>query len=98
MLGNVDHPLHQSFAMKLPTLPALTLLALAAMPPMAAAQPAALPPPPGWAGSAGAGLALTSGNSDTSTVNAAYELKRDNGGVIVLKSNGRWSTASRRTC
>ena len=39
-------------------------------------------------GSAGAGLALTSGNSDTSTVNAAYELKRDTGGNIVFNSNG----------
>jgi putative salt-induced outer membrane protein len=51
------------------------------------AQPAP-PPPPGWVGSAGAGLAMTSGNSDTSTVNAAYELKRDTGGDFVLRSNG----------
>ncbi len=75
--------------MKTRTLPALMmiLLALAAIPTIADAQPAAAPPP-GWVGSAGAGLALTSGNSDTSTVNAAYELKRDTGGDIVLKSNG----------
>ena len=68
----------------------MTVLALAAIPNLAEAQaPApAPPPPPGWVGSAGAGLALTSGNSDTSTVNAAYELKRDTGGNIVLKSNG----------
>ena len=46
------------------------------------------PPPPGWVGSASAGLALTQGNSDTSTINAAYELKHDSGGPIVLKSNG----------
>src|SRR5687768_11193804 len=46
------------------------------------------PPPPGWAGSASAGLALTSGNSDSSTVNAAYDLKRDNGGLYVFKSAG----------
>ena len=46
------------------------------------------PPPPGWAGSASAGLALTSGNSDTSTVNAAYELKRDTGGPLLFKSSG----------
>jgi putative salt-induced outer membrane protein YdiY len=75
--------------MKTPTLVAfLTLLALAAIPRTSAAQPAAAPPPPGWAGSASAGLALTSGNSDTSTVNAAYELKRDTGGTIVLRSSG----------
>ena len=46
------------------------------------------PPPPGWAGSASAGLALTSGNSDTSTVNAAYDLKRDTGGPYLFKSAG----------
>lgn len=73
--------------MKLLILPTV-LTFFAAMPPLAAAQPAAPPPPPGWAGSAGAGLALTSGNSDTSTVNAAYELKRDTGGNIVFNSNG----------
>ena len=46
------------------------------------------PPPPGWAGSASAGLALTSGNSDTSTVNVAYDLKRDTGGLYLFKSAG----------
>src|SRR5687767_6081902 len=46
------------------------------------------PPPPGWAGSASAGLALTSGNSDTSTVNVAYDLKRDTGGPYLFKSAG----------
>jgi putative salt-induced outer membrane protein YdiY len=75
--------------MKTFALPAfLTFLALAALPNIANAQAAAAPPPPGWAGSAGAGMALTSGNSDTSTVNAAYELKRDTGGAVVLRSNG----------
>lgn len=68
----------------------LTLLVLALLPANADAQPAAAPPapPPGWIGSAGAGLALTEGNSDTSTVNSAYELKRDTGGNFVFKSNG----------
>jgi putative salt-induced outer membrane protein YdiY len=74
----------KSFA--LPTL--LALLALSATPQTTNAQPAAPPPPPGWIGSASTGLALTQGNSDTSTVNAAYELKRDTGGKFVLKSNG----------
>lgn len=46
------------------------------------------PPPPGWIGSAGAGLALTQGNSDTSTVNIGYEVKRDNGSKILLGSTG----------
>jgi putative salt-induced outer membrane protein YdiY len=52
------------------------------------AQTTPPPEPPGWTGSAGAGLAMTSGNSDTSTVNAAYELKRDTGGLIVFRSGG----------
>jgi putative salt-induced outer membrane protein YdiY len=54
----------------------------------ASAQAPPPPPPPGWTGSAGAGLAMTSGNSDTSTVNAAYDLKRDTGGVLVFRSAG----------
>jgi len=71
------------------TLPTFLLIsaALAAAPTLAFAQTPP-PPPPGWVGSASAGLALTQGNSDTSTVNAAYELKRDTGGNIVFKSNG----------
>jgi putative salt-induced outer membrane protein YdiY len=75
--------------MKAHTLPAFSLLiALAIFFPDIALAQTAPPPPPGWAGSASAGLALTQGNSDTSTVNAAYELKRDTGGVVVIKSNG----------
>jgi len=66
----------------------LTLTAGLAAPAALFAQPADPPPPPGWVGSASAGFALTSGNSDTSTVNAAFELKRDTGGNFVLKSNG----------
>lgn len=66
----------------------LICAALAAAPAHAFAQTPPPPPPPGWVGSASAGLALTQGNSDTSTVNAAYELKRDTGGPIVFKSNG----------
>jgi putative salt-induced outer membrane protein YdiY len=74
--------------MKTLPLPALlTLCAITWTPGVTDAQPATAPPP-GWAGSAGAGLALTSGNSDTSTVNAAYELKRDTGGNLVFRSNG----------
>ena len=46
------------------------------------------PPPPGWTGSASAGLALTHGNSDTSTVNLAYEVKRDTGSKILFRSAG----------
>jgi putative salt-induced outer membrane protein YdiY len=59
------------------------MLTLAVAPVWAQTAP---PPPPGWAGSASAGLAMTSGNSDTSTVNAAYDIKRDTGGPYLFKS------------
>lgn len=74
--------------MKMRPLSLTLTLAFMAMANAVAAQTAPPPPPPGWAGSAGAGLALTQGNSDTSTVNAAYELKRDTGGDFVLRSAG----------
>ena len=79
--------------MKRRILPALSIL-LASVPTLAYAQTPP-PPPPGWAGSASAGVALTQGNSDTSTVNAAFELKHDAGGPMVFKSNGLvvWSKA-----
>ena len=64
---------------------ALTLLTFATP---ALAQTAAPPPPPGWAGSASAGLAMTAGNNDSSSINAAYELKRDTGGNYLFKSAG----------
>jgi putative salt-induced outer membrane protein YdiY len=57
--------------------------------PPAAPAPAQPPPePPGWTGSFGAGLALTQGNSDTSTINVAYEVKRDTGSPYLFKSTG----------
>ncbi|HUQ88665.1 MAG TPA: DUF481 domain-containing protein [Vicinamibacterales bacterium] len=72
-------------------LPALASFLVVSLPHFASAQtPAAAPPPPppGWIGSAGAGLALTQGNTDTSTLNAAYEVRRDTGGPIVFRSAG----------
>ena len=62
--------------------PAAPIAALAQTP----AQPP--PPPPGWVGSAAAGLALTQGNSDTSTVNLAYDIKRDTGSRFLFTSTG----------
>jgi putative salt-induced outer membrane protein YdiY len=53
-----------------------------------AQTPAAPPPLPGWTGSFGAGLAQTRGNSDTSTLNAAYKVKRDAGTPFLFKSTG----------
>lgn len=51
-------------------------------------QTPAPPPPPGWTGSFAAGLALTQGNSDTSTVNLSYDVKRDTGSPFLFKSTG----------
>jgi putative salt-induced outer membrane protein YdiY len=52
-------------------------------------QAAAAPPPPKiWTVTASAGLALTSGNSDTSTVNLAYDLTYDPQTKNVIKSDG----------
>lgn len=57
-------------------------------PPPQPAAPAPTGPPPLWAGSLGAGLALTSGNSDTSTINLAYEVRRDGGRRVLFRSAG----------
>jgi putative salt-induced outer membrane protein YdiY len=55
-----------------------------------AQQPAAPPAPdPGtWIGSAGAGLALTSGNSDTLTFNIAFDVTRDPKTRNIMKWTG----------
>lgn len=59
---------------------------------MCAAHPvfaqAPAPPPKIWTVTASAGLALTSGNSDTSTVNLAYDLTYDPQTRNVVKSDG----------
>jgi putative salt-induced outer membrane protein YdiY len=78
--------------MKTLPFPALltTVAVLLGFPTIALAQapaPAPPPPPPGWIGSAGAGLSLTDGNTDTRTVNAAYEVKRDYGGPFLFSSS-----------
>lgn len=89
----MDHALHAATFMNTPkVLAGMSLFAaLSAFPNLAWAQtqtPAPPPPPPGWTGSASAGLALTQGNSDTSTVNAAYDIKHETEGPIVFKSAG----------
>ena len=67
-----------------------------AIPPALAQAPAAVPapPPPGWTGSIGAGMALTSGNTDTFTVNVGYDVLRDYGTDIVFKSAGLYLRGS----
>lgn len=71
---------------------ARTLLAAAvvvcSLPGQASAQDAAPVEPRIWTVSASAGLALTSGNSDTSTINAAYDVTFDPQGRNVVKSDG----------
>jgi putative salt-induced outer membrane protein YdiY len=66
----------------------MSVMMLAGAASAGAQTPAAPPPPPGWTGSFGAGLAQTRGNSDTSTLNAAYEVKRDAGSPFLFKSTG----------
>jgi putative salt-induced outer membrane protein YdiY len=58
---------------------AVPVLAQAPAPPAppAAAPGQPEPPPPTWTGTISGGLALTSGNSDTSNINLAYEIIRD---------------------
>ncbi|MEZ5293867.1 MAG: DUF481 domain-containing protein [Vicinamibacterales bacterium] len=64
------------------------LSVLASAPALAQAPAAPPPPPPGWAGSIGGGLAVTSGNADTSTTNVGYDVLRDYGTDFVFKSTG----------
>lgn len=72
---------------------------LLAVPQAAAQDPAQdpLPPPPPpeftqpikvWAGSLGAGLAMTKGGTDTSTLNVSYELARDARQRLFFTSTG----------
>jgi putative salt-induced outer membrane protein YdiY len=65
----------------------LTLLGCFFFTAPSAAQSTPPPEPPGWTGSAGAGVSNTSGNSDTSNVNVAFELKRDTGGPMLFRSS-----------
>ncbi len=71
------------------------LLALVLSTTPAFAQTAAPPaPPPGWTGSVGGGLALTSGNSDTTTTNVSFDVLRDHGTNLLFKSNGLYLRGS----
>jgi putative salt-induced outer membrane protein YdiY len=64
----------------------LSLLAWSAMSAPALAQPPA--PPKIWTVAVSAGLALTSGNTDTSNVNAAYDIVYNPQTRNVVKSDG----------
>lgn len=60
------------------------------VPSTSAPAPAQAPagPPPLWLVSAGAGLAVTGGNTDTSQINLTYEVKRDGGQNVIYRSAG----------
>jgi putative salt-induced outer membrane protein len=60
-------------------------LLLVAAAPMFAADPPPPPPPP-WSSSIGAGLALTSGNTDTKNVNLSFNTKYDPKTLFVFKA------------
>lgn len=79
-----------STAVKAPgwIIPALAILAQLVIAHPAFAQEPAAPDPGTWIGSAGAGLALTSGNSDTLNFNAAFDATRDPKTRNVMKWTG----------
>ena len=67
----------------------LVVMALAMFCAPALAQDPAPPAPPKmWTVTAGGGLAVTNGNSDTSTVNASYEITYDPHVRNIVKSDG----------
>jgi putative salt-induced outer membrane protein YdiY len=66
---------------------AFLLIALAAGRADAQAVPAPAPPAGPWTGSIGGGVALTSGNTDTSTVNVVYDVTYDPKTKNVVKSD-----------
>ncbi len=70
------------------TLLATVLAVTSALAQAPAPAPAPPPPPPGWTGAIGGGLALTSGNSDTSTTNVGFDVLRDFGTPVIFKSTG----------
>lgn len=68
---------------------ALSLSALLLFTTNATAQtPAPAAPPPPWSGSLSAGLALTGGNTDTTTINLAFDVQSDKTERNVIKAEG----------
>jgi putative salt-induced outer membrane protein len=56
--------------------------------PALAQTPPPQPPPPNWTGSLGAGVSLTRGNSDTTTVNVSFDTKYDPKTGTLFKAEG----------
>ena len=55
---------------------------------VAAQTPAPAAPPPPWSGALSAGLALTGGNTDTTTINLAFDVQSDKTQRNVVKAEG----------
>ena len=73
-------------------LASFSLVSLSVVPVVAQTAPAnpPEPPPPLWTGSIGAGIALTSGNSDTSSINLSFKAVRDPQTKTVFSTEGLW--------
>jgi hypothetical protein len=70
-----------------------------AQPPPAQTPPAQTPAPPKvWTVAVSAGLALASGNTDTSTINAAYDIVYDPKTKNVVKSDALYAARLKRCC
>lgn len=69
---------------------ALTLL-LAVAPSLVSAQD---PPPPTWTGNIGAGIAFTTGNTDTSNMNLSFKVVRDPKTATVFSADGLYLRGS----
>lgn len=76
-----------------PSVAVAAMLVLAVAAP-AFAQEAPAAPPPAWTGSIGAGLALTSGNTDTSHVNLSFKAVRDPRAKAVFAAEGTYIRGS----
>ncbi len=72
----------------------LGLVALLLIQPVGAQEAPGDPPPPAWEGDIGAGLALTSGNTDTSNFNVSFELSRNPEARNVLSAKGLYLRGS----
>lgn len=82
--------MHQSTAASCARILAASLAIICAVTFRAAAQEpaAAPPPPPPWTGTLSAGIALTGGNTDTTTINLAFDVQSDRTKRNVVKAEG----------
>jgi putative salt-induced outer membrane protein YdiY len=67
---------------------ALVVIAALVLPVGTMAAQDAVPAPPTWVGSFGAGLAITSGNTNTSNWNVSFKAKRERQTGLILNADG----------